>query len=503
MAYLLPLLARLQPTMHLGCQALIMVPTQALAVQIAAEIRWFFNVLCTGDQTWFNPQVPKDLGVELIITKAGLWDTVRKDCAIVVTTPSVIRDELEALADESRRFAETLFYFFGSNMSHIVLDEVDGLIKNKSFDGFEREQAGYRGNAAAVIEYIVECRRRFQNRPIQMIGVSATYFGGVVKRFFQDIQEMKYQKLKLRGRILPVRIVQTEEKVYRKSQSGKTIWSVKPPDSISHCAAVIDVQSDKHDDGHRERIKMLARILLNLKNRANVLVCLPTYHKMKMSTLEFILEECGIQNVKRYAANAVDFKVKYDSDELEGYSRKAKSLDVLMNRENWASSLEKERRHIFLAKSADIRGLDIQNITHVVTFGLDHSDVNSQYSHIAGRTGRMGRKGTVITIADKDEWDKVLPFVAHLNHCKIHEWNPENSEVNYDNAVKEYKNPIINEIDEPKEEPFKLLRNQQDQPDRIEEIMSAESQDAETISQEYAFSKPVMRPWRERAKTRQ
>mmetsp|Transcript_51997 Transcript_51997/g.93222 ORF Transcript_51997/g.93222 Transcript_51997/m.93222 type:complete len:175 (-) Transcript_51997:17-541(-) len=174
-----------------------------------------------------------------------------------------------------------------------------------------------------------------------------------------------------------------------------------------------------------------------------------------------------------------------------------------MNRENWASSLEKERRHIFLAKSADIRGLDIQNITHVVTFGLDHSDVNSQYSHIAGRTGRMGRKGTVITIADKDEWDKVLPFVAHLNHCKIHEWNPENSEVNYDNAVKEYKNPIINEIDEPKEEPFKLLRNQQDQPDRIEEIMSAESQDAETISQEYAFSKPVMRPWRERAKTRQ
>lgn len=54
------------------------------------------------------------------------------------------------------------------------------------------------------------------------------------------------------------------------------------------------------------------------------------------------------------------------------------------------------------------RGLDFTFLTHVVNF--DYPRTNSDYLHRAGRTGRAGRKGKVISLYHS----KDLPAIKAL-----------------------------------------------------------------------------------------
>ncbi|KAG0374260.1 hypothetical protein BGX24_010634 [Mortierella sp. AD032] len=57
---------------------------------------------------------------------------------------------------------------------------------------------------------------------------------------------------------------------------------------------------------------------------------------------------------------------------------------------------------IYLAHENNARGLDLPGLSHVFIVGLPSSP--SSYLHMAGRTGRMGQKGEVVTILRDDEF---------------------------------------------------------------------------------------------------
>ena len=56
---------------------------------------------------------------------------------------------------------------------------------------------------------------------------------------------------------------------------------------------------------------------------------------------------------------------------------------------------------ILLATDMASRGLDVPEISHVIMF--DSPATAESYLHRAGRTGRMGRPGSVITIIRNEE----------------------------------------------------------------------------------------------------
>jgi superfamily II DNA/RNA helicase len=56
---------------------------------------------------------------------------------------------------------------------------------------------------------------------------------------------------------------------------------------------------------------------------------------------------------------------------------------------------------ILVASDLAARGLDIENLTHI--FNLDLPQESKEYLHRVGRTGRMGKAGTAISIITKDE----------------------------------------------------------------------------------------------------
>ncbi|KAF9899676.1 hypothetical protein EC991_008458 [Linnemannia zychae] len=70
---------------------------------------------------------------------------------------------------------------------------------------------------------------------------------------------------------------------------------------------------------------------------------------------------------------------------------------------------------IYLAHETNARGLDLPGLSHVFIVGLPSSP--SSYLHMAGRTGRMGQKGEVVTILRDDEFleDRARSLFRMLN----------------------------------------------------------------------------------------
>ena len=88
----------------------------------------------------------------------------------------------------------------------------------------------------------------------------------------------------------------------------------------------------------------------------------------------------------------------YNADALHGELSQAQR-DHVMNR------FRKENIQILVATDVAARGLDIDNLSHVINYNLP--DDNEIYIHRSGRTGRAGNKGISIIIAHSRETRKI------------------------------------------------------------------------------------------------
>ncbi|KAG0257563.1 hypothetical protein BG011_003881 [Mortierella polycephala] len=79
------------------------------------------------------------------------------------------------------------------------------------------------------------------------------------------------------------------------------------------------------------------------------------------------------------------------------------------------SSALQPRKGIYLAHESNARGLDLPGLSHVYIVGMPSSP--SSYLHMAGRTGRMGQKGQVVTILRDDDFleDRARSLFNMLN----------------------------------------------------------------------------------------
>lgn len=81
-------------------------------------------------------------------------------------------------------------------------------------------------------------------------------------------------------------------------------------------------------------------------------------------------------------------------------------------REQALTSLRKGEVTLLLATDIAARGLDIKGLTHVIHF--DFPKNLDQYIHRSGRTGRMGKKGTVVSFVTPREERELKKFAKQL-----------------------------------------------------------------------------------------
>ncbi len=105
-------------------------------------------------------------------------------------------------------------------------------------------------------------------------------------------------------------------------------------------------------------------------------------------------------------------RTKHGCDELakrlsnSGYGAEAFHGDMSQaQREKILSQFREQRICMLIATDVAARGIDIQNLTHVINYSLPQNP--ESYIHRVGRTGRAGNQGTAITFVTPSEYRKI------------------------------------------------------------------------------------------------
>ena len=101
----------------------------------------------------------------------------------------------------------------------------------------------------------------------------------------------------------------------------------------------------------------------------------------------------------------------------KGYTTDALHGDIAQNlREKVVKSFKSNKYGVLVATDVAARGIDIQDLTHVINYGLPQDP--ESYVHRIGRTGRAGKSGKAIAIISPGEKRKLI-FIQRISNAKI------------------------------------------------------------------------------------
>lgn len=89
----------------------------------------------------------------------------------------------------------------------------------------------------------------------------------------------------------------------------------------------------------------------------------------------------------------------YDADAIHGEISQSQRERTLMN-------FRKKKINILVATDVAARGIDVQDLTHVINYALPQDP--EAYIHRIGRTGRAGKQGTAITFITPNEYRRLM-----------------------------------------------------------------------------------------------
>lgn len=281
-------------------QALILVPTRELAVQVAEEIN--------------SLRGKKRLGIVAIYGGQSMDQQLRrlhKGVDIVVGTPGRVKDHLQRGSLDVK------------SISYIVLDEADEMLNMGFIDDVEDILA-------------------YTNTEKRMLLFCAT---------------------------MPERILHLAKKYmhnYQFIHAHKGQLTVKLTDQIYFEVAYSD------------KLEALCRIIDS---------------EAQFYGLIFCRTKIDVDNVSKKLCDR-----GYDVEGLHG--------DISQyQRERILEKFKQQRINILVATDVAARGIDIENLSHVINYALPQDP--DSYVHRIGRTGRAGKEGTAITFITPDEYRKL------------------------------------------------------------------------------------------------
>ena len=137
----------------------------------------------------------------------------------------------------------------------------------------------------------------------------------------------------------------------------------------------------------------------------------------------------------------------------DGYNAEALHGDLSQQQRDL--TMQKFRRHLtqlLVATDVAARGLDVDDLTHVINYGLPDDIEN--YTHRSGRTGRAGKKGTSISIVHSREKHKIRAIEKEIGKQFVEGDMPTAQEICKKQLYKVMDQILKTDVDESQIEPF-------------------------------------------------
>ena len=205
-------------------------------------------------------------------------------------------------------------------------------------------------------------------------------------------------------------------------------------------------------------------------------------------------------------------RTKLDTQEIadklihDGYN--AESLHGDLSQQQRDLTMQKFRQHLtqlLVATDVAARGLDVDDLTHVINFGLP-DDIES-YTHRSGRTGRAGKKGTSISIIHTREKHKMRAIEKEIGKAFVEGDIPSPKEICKKQLYKVMDQIVKTDVNDEEIDPFMKDINRyfefMDKGDLIKKIVSMEfGKFLAYYADAPEIEKPTSRPVREERKTK-
>jgi len=137
----------------------------------------------------------------------------------------------------------------------------------------------------------------------------------------------------------------------------------------------------------------------------------------------------------------------------DGYN--AESLHGDLSQQQRDLTMQKFRQHtvqLLVATDVAARGLDVDDLTHVINYGLPDDIEN--YTHRSGRTGRAGKKGTSISIVHLREKHKIRAIEKEIGKQFVEAPIPSADEICKKQLFKVMDQIVKTDVDDEEIAPF-------------------------------------------------
>eukprot|EP01038_Epipyxis_sp_PR26KG_P014370 gene14370-19272_t len=467
LAYILPLLKRMSYEKE-GVQAVIVVPTKELAVQVASDI-----CALVGDSI--------DELVQLCITSTKTLKASEFTAPIIVGTPYKLMDAfvtpyLTKTNELSNEPTHPL-----RNVNYLVLDEVDRLVSALSkyaTDEDKKSMKSFENPSVEFLKKLLKLRRINNELQLQIVASSATVGRPLRRELSRLVNADSSVEHNVELHVVrPIQTVAKESNLFTiENNNNSENNDEKGDDSVSTSNRMVSIPTDiKHilliddvDDESNDISKKIITIkekwmnIINKNSNNNnkdsyhnnlqrALVFVPTVDDVKKAVgmLEYfklnnvinLQNSLGIEIIPTQSAksnrfdrsfqghannknmNKIDFEIQtpQKTSQIVSLARKSNvgTASISKNNDNNSQSSE-----IYVAHATGMRGLHLQDVSNV--FVLKPPKTMDEYLHLAGRTGRTGNKvigGNVYTIVTLEElkrmqsWQRPLGIIFDVAYA--------------------------------------------------------------------------------------
>ncbi|KAG5513224.1 hypothetical protein PMAC_001594 [Pneumocystis sp. 'macacae'] len=369
----------------------ILVPNNDLAYQYK---QWIENILKN-----YERPVKHNEDIIQVLTRNNFDENIQIERLrqfpnphILIATPNRLLDILSDLGETCKNYIDF------KNLQSIIVDEADYILNTSKYYSVKKDiqNRHHFSPGHILLQYIITLRNKmsktkteFLSDNYRLIFSSATINKGLKQLIYsrnwnryQIISSINMTDNHIKSNSwIPSKIKHYVLKISLKEHDKVHIMDAILPQLEKNTVSYIKKRVEKN----KKKMKLLKNIFM-INNPKNISV---NHEDIIISILNYLIKYDNVKNGIIFISHTLSRKRFVEKCQFHGLS------SVIELRETALENKINQNR-IYVMNYLSARGIDLPGLTHIYMIGRIDNDI--KYIHMAGRIGRMGNSGKMISI---------------------------------------------------------------------------------------------------------